>query len=87
MLISGWCIFLTMDPFAAKLNQARIFFVAQRRVDAQDVLYFSARTDGGIAILLEVTFAIGSPLQLCVRSQEPSIARYLEATADRLLRN
>ena len=74
------------EVIKAKLSQSRVFFVAQRKVDAQDVLYFSGRTDGGATVLLEVTWAVGSPLQLCVRSQEPSIARYLEATVDRLLR-
>jgi AP-1 complex subunit beta-1 len=74
------------EVIKAKLSQSRVFFVAQRKVDNQDVLYFSGRTDGGVAVLLEVTWAIGSPLQLCVRSQEPSVARYVEATVDRLMR-
>jgi hypothetical protein len=79
-------IHINPEVIKGKLNMNRIFFVAQRRVEAQDVLYFSCRTDSGVVILLEVTFQIGQPLQICIRSQEPSIAKTFEATVDRILR-
>lgn len=74
------------EVIKGKLSLNRIFFVAQRRVENQDVLYFSARTESGIVILLEVTFQIGQPLQICIRSQEPSIAKTFEGTVDKILR-
>jgi AP-1 complex subunit beta-1 len=70
------------EHIKGKLGLARIFFVAQRKVDNQDVMYFSARTDNNAVLLLEVTFAVGAPLQLCVRTQEQSLVRLLESTID-----
>ncbi len=75
------------EHIKGKLGVGRIFFVAQRKVDNQDVMYFSARTDAGSLLLLEITFAIGAPLQVCVRTQDTALVPALEATVDRLLRS
>jgi hypothetical protein len=56
------------------------------QVENQDVLYFSSRTDAGSVVLLEVTFHVGAPLQLCVRTKDVALIRALETTVDRLLR-
>jgi AP-1 complex subunit beta-1 len=74
------------EHMKGKLALARIFFVAQRKVGNEDVLYFSSRTDSGSVILAEISWAIGQTVQLCVRTMDQPLVRLLAATVDRLLR-
>jgi hypothetical protein len=74
------------EHIKGKLALARIFFVAQRKVENQDVLYFSAVSESGAVILIEITYSVGQPLQLCIRTEDTSIPKQVEMAVEKLLR-
>ena len=74
------------EHMKGRLSLARIFFVAQRKVEHQEVLYFSAVTDGQVVVLIEATYAVGAPIQICIRTEDTSLTKPMELAIERLLR-
>ena len=69
-----------------KLSFANIFFIAQRKLDNSDVLYFSAKSISGQVILLEITFELGAPLRICSKTDSLDLAPSFEESIEMLLR-
>lgn len=68
-----------------KLSIANIFFIAQRRLDNVDVLYFSSKSVTGQVILIEITFELGAPLQLCTRTETLDTVSAFEESVEMLI--
>ncbi|XP_071701764.1 beta-adaptin-like protein C [Rutidosis leptorrhynchoides] len=64
-----------VDATIERLASSNMFFVAKRKKENQQILYFSAKIPKGIAFLIELTTVVGSPgLKCAVKSPKPGMA-------------
>eukprot|EP00499_Haloplacidia_sp_CaronLabIsolate_P005297 CAMPEP_0196780220 /NCGR_PEP_ID=MMETSP1104-20130614/7289_1 /TAXON_ID=33652 /ORGANISM="Cafeteria sp., Strain Caron Lab Isolate" /LENGTH=919 /DNA_ID=CAMNT_0042150417 /DNA_START=40 /DNA_END=2799 /DNA_ORIENTATION=+ len=76
-----------LDAIRASLEPHNMFFVAKRPVDDKMVGYFSCKTHNGLQVLLEITVKEGVNIaKLCVKSNSPGVAPFLQQCIQDLLR-
>lgn len=77
---------LSVDAAAAKLAKGNIFEIARRQVDAQTILYISAKADPrGIVFLGELTFNNAGAIKSATRTSNPELVPLYDHALFKLL--